>query len=102
MTETIEFLEYHRPALADGTYAITVAQTFKTQKSAKIPAQTFPESARFAIHGPHYALDPSDIQSIFPPAGSLGDHANTLPHVVFTRSTLPWERDADSHEGRLP
>ena len=101
MVETISFLDYHKPVLADGTYTVTVTQTLKTQKSTKIPVQTFMNSAQFAVQGPHYALDPSEIQTLFPPAGNLGDHANALPHIVFTRSTLPWERDADSREGGL-
>ncbi len=98
MTETLTFLEYHKPALPAATYTLTIQQTLKTQKSAKVAAQTFMQSGQFAIQGAHYALDPSDISAVFPPAGSLGDHANTLPHIVFTRSTLPWERFSDVNE----
>ncbi|HTK10040.1 MAG TPA: hypothetical protein VL485_22900, partial [Ktedonobacteraceae bacterium] len=88
------------------TYSITVQQKLKAKDTTKFPTDpaqtTFTANSQFAIQGPHFAIDPSDIQTVFPPAGSLGDHANTLPHIVFSRSTLPWERDADSRHSGLP
>ena len=37
-------------------------------------------------------LNPEEVYSVYPPKGQIGDFANSLPHVVFTRRTLPWER----------
>ena len=94
----IEFVEFHTPGLADGDYTLTVTQTIKAIEQIsknqnideKFPAATF----RFSILGPRFNLDPQVITSVFPPAGSLGDYSNALPHIVFNRSTLPWERTA--------
>jgi hypothetical protein len=94
----IVFVEFHPPDLADGDYTLTVTQTIEAQEqisnkqnfSEKFPAATF----RFSILGPRFTLDPQVITSVFPPAGSLGDYSNALPHIVFNRSTLPWERTA--------
>jgi hypothetical protein len=92
----IEFVEFHTPDLADGDYTLTVTQTIEAKQqisdkqnfSDKIPDATL----RFSVLGPRFTLDPQVISSVFPPAGSLGDHSNVLPHIVFSRSTLPWER----------
>ncbi len=89
----IEFLENHRPALQSGVYEVAVQQ----QVSAPgLPdgGVAFAAAERFGVFGERFALDDEDVVAVFPPAGSLGDHANVLPHVVLTRSTLPWERDA--------
>lgn len=50
------------------------------------------EKRSFSIMGERFALNPTDVVQVFPPAGSRGDHANVLPHVMLKRSTLPWER----------
>ncbi|HYR11980.1 MAG TPA: hypothetical protein VEQ60_29620 [Longimicrobium sp.] len=95
-TETVptrlEFAENHRPGLAAGAYEITVTQTLSA--SAAGLAQTFTATQPFDVAGERFALKDDDVVSVFPPPGSMGDHANVLPHVVLRRSTLPWERRA--------
>ncbi|HKB42240.1 MAG TPA: hypothetical protein VKD72_37785, partial [Gemmataceae bacterium] len=44
---------------------------------------------------PRFILDPAAIHSVYPPANETGRFDNALPHVVFTRRTLPWERTLD-------
>ena len=46
----------------------------------------------FSVVAPRFALDPSEIQSVFPPANSTGPYGEKLPHVVLTERALPWER----------
>src|SRR5262249_37216212 len=53
-------------------------------------------SRLFHVAGEQFNLPPSCIHSVFPPAGSLGDHSDVLPHVTLERSTLPWERPANA------
>ena len=87
----IEFIQYHQPGVLDGTYTITMEQVV-TVDGLAVAGSPFRLSKRLAVRGARFRLQPQDVHSLFPPAGSLGDHANTLPHIILNRSTLPWER----------
>ncbi len=89
----IEFIQYHRPPLDDGKYTITVQQEVEIGGSA-VDGSPFTATRTFTVQGPRFSLTPDDFHAVFPPAGSLGDHSNVLPHVILNRSTLPWERTA--------
>lgn len=90
----VQFIASHQPSLVVGDYTITVEQHI--QIPAKSVDQTFPlkQEQKFSVLGPRFTLDPQDIRAVFPPAGSLGEHSNVLPHIILRRSTLPWERRA--------
>jgi hypothetical protein len=97
----IEFIESHRPVLTDGDYTITVSQTIEA--GGKISPETFPPvTKQFSVQGPRLSLDPQGTQAMFPPPGSVGEHSNVLPHIVFKRSTLPWERSAVPGDDAVP
>ncbi len=90
----IEFLQFHLPALKSGEYEVVVEQVVSSA-SGRIPAATFTTNTnKFSILGERFSIDPGQIHSVFPPAGSLGDHAGSLPHIILERSTLPWERES--------
>jgi hypothetical protein len=92
-TETsgrIEFLESHRPVVPLGDYTVSVTQEISA-KNIKSDNK-FTATRNFSVLGPRFILDPQEIEAAFPPPGSLGDHANVLPHLILRRSTLPWER----------
>lgn len=92
----VELVAWHRPALGDGLYQITVRQQVSEPGNARVPAgTTFTTRQTFQVEGNRFSLVPADIQEVFPPDGNLGDHASALPHVVLERSTLPWERSAN-------
>ena len=89
----IEFIEYHTPVLQAGNYTLSVSQVVTAKDTIKITSDnTFTATHAFYVGGERFTLNPSDVVSVFPPAGSLGDHSNVFPHVVLKRSTLPWER----------
>jgi hypothetical protein len=90
---TLEFIQYHKPALKDGDYQITVQQQIKGEKIQE--SNAFAITRTFSVSGERFELKPTDIHAVFPPNGSLGEHSNVLPHIIFNRSTLPWERQAD-------
>jgi hypothetical protein len=101
----IEFIQYHQPGLKDDTYEVVVTQQIQTNEAGakKIEPMTFPPAKRrFAVAGERFSLKPEDVQAVFPPAESLGDHSNVLPHVILNRSTLPWERWADTSRDDVP
>ncbi|MBD2385024.1 hypothetical protein [Cylindrospermum sp. FACHB-282] len=98
--ESLVFAAYHRPSLTSGDYEIQLEHTLQTQNvptnsRAYISPQTFTARRSFRVEGEQFQLKPEDIQAVFPPQGSLGDHSNVLPHIILTRSTFPWERSPD-------
>ncbi len=111
-SKKIEFLQNHLPVLKAGKYTIRVTQHLEAPEFI-LPqfafyrqpalAQTFPEALKtFEVSGPRFSLTPDDIYSVFPPVGSLGDHSNVLPHIIFNQSTLPWERSLDGQSKTAP
>ena len=96
-TELI-FLPNHRPKLDPGDYEIEIRHKFQTSDTSKIPSQTFTATKKFRVEGERFQLKPDDIQAVFPPKGSLGDHNNVLPHIILTHSTFPWERNISSNK----
>ena len=99
----VQFIEYQQPPLDSGTYQVTVEQTIKTKKSAKISEEKFSQILDFAVAGHRFApLSVNDIYAVFPPAGNLGEHTNALPHITLKRSTLPWERSVNVKDSDLP
>ncbi|MFZ6743355.1 hypothetical protein ACO0LC_09030 [Undibacterium sp. JH2W] len=91
--DVICFIDSHDPGVDAGDYEIEVTQVIA---GTGIPETTFTKKASFSIQGERFTLPPSEILAVFPPNGSMGDHANVLPHVVLQRSTLPWERRAEA------
>ena len=80
----IQFIEYHKPSLQTGKYEIQVTQTIKSSKVAnQNPFTTGLKT--FYVAGERFTLNPQDIHAVFPPAGSLGDHSNVLPHIILNR-----------------
>jgi hypothetical protein len=85
---TIRFHQASPPALPPGEYTLQVTQKLG---SAKI-SQDFAADTPFTVSGPRFYLKPDEVYSVYPPAGQFGQFDNALPHIVFTRRTLPWER----------
>jgi hypothetical protein len=90
----IEFFEACLPPLALGDYTVKVDQTLREVR----PEKPFSTTLEFSVAGPRFSLNPADIYAVYPPANQAGAFGNTLPHIVFTRRTLPWERTLDSKQ----
>jgi hypothetical protein len=88
----ITFYSYWLPTLAPGEYSVRVTPTL-TVPEKEIP--TSPVTETFHVGGPRYALTGSEAYSCYPAPGQIGEFHNTLPHIVFDRCTLPWERTID-------
>jgi hypothetical protein len=97
--QKIEFIANHLPALEEGRYDIVVEQSISVGGGALTGSPFKSASQSFVITGDRFSLKPDDIYKVFPPESSLGDHSNVLPHVVLTRSTLPWERASGAGAG---
>jgi hypothetical protein len=90
-TGKIEFVDHHLLGMPGGSYTITVDQAIEGPGIVQPP---FSATQRFVVAGERFRLADDDVVAVFPPAGSLGDHADVLPHIILRRSTLPWERTA--------
>ena len=99
-TLRLSFTDRHKPGLKPGDYRITVEQSIEAD--GKIAPESFSVTRQFSVAGPRFTLDPQEIQEMFPPPGSLGEHSNVLPHIILKRSTLPWERQATPDDNDVP
>jgi hypothetical protein len=89
-SDSIVFTDADRPSLSAGTHEISVAQDVTVDGVVR---ESFTAKARLHVVGARTALPASWIESRFPPPED-GQDADVLPHVVLTRSSLPWERSA--------
>ncbi|HEX8362701.1 MAG TPA: hypothetical protein VF613_21445, partial [Longimicrobium sp.] len=83
---TVEFVQHVLPGLEDGAYMLDVSQTVSTQ------AAPLRNTYFFAVQGPRFALDPTAVFATYPPDQAVGEFNATLPHVVLTTRSLPWQR----------
>jgi hypothetical protein len=104
----VKFIQYEEPPLKAGEYKVTVTHRVEVGKRpdpaparAATPGPPGPAlrneasaTRTFAVAGERYILDDGDIVSLFPPNGSTGEFSGVLPHVLFSKGTLPWERDS--------
>lgn len=87
MTTLMSFTDRHKPGLEPGDYIIKVEQSIHADGS--IPCEAFSVTRQFSVLGPRFTLDPQEIQEMFPPPGSLGEHANVLPHIILSAAPYP-------------
>jgi hypothetical protein len=95
--EEMTFAEAHPPALTAGEYKIEIKQavSVKDKIEKRDVEDVFEKNNTFWVSAPRFSLDPADIYSVYPPPGHEGQYQTVLPHIVFTRKTLPWERTLD-------
>lgn len=97
----ITFSSFNLPVLDDGLYKIEVGHDF--QADAGSPKPSIPTQTKyFAAIGPRYSLDPKEISTQFPPPKTSGRYYNVLPHIMFNRAILPWERKLDPAKPHTP
>ena len=87
----IEFIDNFVPALLAGNYNIQVNQTLTGVSTGPLTA-----TQAFVVVAPQVALDPTEINTTYPPANSTGQFADVLPHIVLNNPLLPWERSITS------
>lgn len=82
------------PNLVAGEYEVEVAQTIQ----ANSDIQAINKNFTFGVDAARFTINANDIYSVYPPENTTGDYSGHLPHVVFNRRTLPWERTIDGLE----
>lgn len=89
------FAESFVPPLKSGEYIMTASLRSKTL------GDSLPVQQELWVEGERFAIQEEEICCVYPPAGSRGSFGNSLPHIVFYRKTLPWERSADAQKNGL-
>jgi hypothetical protein len=99
----IQFVEACHPPLVAGSYKVTMSQVIRESEDTLVPWNSDPYASElvFSVDAPRFTLNPTEIHSVYPPSNQTGGFDNSLPHVVFTRRTLPWERTLDGKPPRL-
>jgi hypothetical protein len=87
----IEFISFHKPAVQPGDYSIQAVQHLSITTPEQVEKRYAGKLQKFRVKPSLGRLNPDQIKAVYPPEGSLGDHSLTLPHVVLSPSTLPWE-----------
>ncbi len=96
MSETTKIVQCFLPPMVAGTYQVEAHQNILRNKES---IQTITKTFDFGVDAARFTLNASDIYSVYPPANRSGIYTGHLPHIVFSRRTLPWERTID---GKLP
>src|SRR5688572_1238011 len=99
----IQFVEACHPPLVAGEYKVGMRQLIKESREAPVRWNSDPYASElaFSVDAPRFTLDPAAVHSVYPPVNETGRFDNALPHVVFTRRTLPWERTLDTRPPEL-
>ncbi|KAF7590762.1 hypothetical protein BBP40_002377 [Aspergillus hancockii] len=85
-----QLFSFYVPGLQAGDHSIQVDQHIEADgKTKDVPTSTH----HFNVIAPRFALPEGAIDSFYPPQGH-SDRSETVPNVVFTDPTLPWERVA--------
>jgi hypothetical protein len=92
------------PPLRAGSYEVKVKQTVRDAPEKEISGKgdkpTFQKESKFWVSAPRFSLTPSEIYDRYPPGDASGHFSETLPHIVLSRRTLPWERALNA-KGRV-
>lgn len=99
-SEPMIFIRDCLPQLTAGKY--TVDSNIELGALKGVEGTIVPSNKIFYVDGPRFTLLPSDIYNVYPPEEHTGFLESTLPHIVFKRRTLPWERtiDGKSHQNK--
>jgi hypothetical protein len=90
----IKFYASIQPPLTAGKYSLQAEQVVKDLKEPGQPPK-YSATQLFRVNGPRFAIDPSTIHMVYPPANQEGSYYNVLPNIVFKDFALPWARSID-------
>lgn len=83
----LQFYDNYVPTLAAGDYRIAVGHTLAGVSTGALGA-----AQNLVVSAPQFAMDSTMVLNQYPPAGSTGQYAQVLPHIVLNDALLPWER----------
>ncbi|MFZ0594904.1 MAG: hypothetical protein WAM39_30875 [Bryobacteraceae bacterium] len=99
--EQITFYSQWLPKLSPGEYSVEVEPTLRIGSKVETTAADAVKQV-FHVDAPRWSLTGSEVYSCYPSPGEIGNFSSTLPHIVFDRCTLPWERSIDGTDATKP
>jgi len=93
----IQFFDGYFPALAAGTYTISLKHTVTGNSGAPAP---FSLQQSVTVQAPEFTIDTSLVQRVYPPRGSAGIYDKNLPFLILADPALPWERSVIPGDGQ--
>ncbi|WP_166922468.1 hypothetical protein [Flavobacterium poyangense] len=96
MAENTKIVQCFLPAMTAGIYSTKVQQRLVKDNANLLDVE---KTFDFGVDAARFTINSNDIYSVYPPTNKSGTYSESLPHLVFTRKTLPWERTID---GKLP
>src|ERR1700761_6938569 len=81
------------PPLSAGNYKLVASlavQDGNTVQPGMVSAEFL-----FAVDAPQYTLSPGEVFDTYPKPLQAGNFDKTIPHIIFSRRTLCWERNID-------
>jgi hypothetical protein len=92
MSEITKIVQCFLPPMVAGVYQVDADQSILKNKTS---VQEVTTSFDFGVDAARFTLNATDIYSVYPPANKSGNYTGQLPHIIFSRRTLPWERTID-------
>lgn len=90
------FFAYHFPALEAGNY--TVEQFLEPESDYARSTRFTSGIQHFYVAGERFVIPPHLVFASYPPKASEGLYNGSLPHIELSRSTIPWERTAETSQ----
>jgi hypothetical protein len=99
-TDELKLQSYARPPLPAGKYSVKTNVNVEAAATARIPGEFKGEGLSFQVTAPRFSIDRGLIHSTYPVEGPDRSYADTMPHIVLSRKTLPWERSVNIYNDR--
>jgi hypothetical protein len=98
MENTVQFSPSAQPSVNPGVYCVNIKQIL--EKDCVIEKFNLNDAnINISFSGDQISLNKNEVYSVYPPADSIGNFTCCLPHMVFHRKTLPWNRKLKSVNG---
>jgi hypothetical protein len=98
----IGFVDRLAPPLTAGVYQVQVTSRFEKNRPGGVPEMLGMSEEWLHVGGKRFGFDAGDIDSVYPPQNGQGEYATALPHIVFHRKGLPWERKVGPERDARP
>lgn len=93
--DQLQFIDYRKPKLEAGDYEFSTRHRYYSPHStSENEGASDTATLNVRVTGERVRIDDNQIFGCYPPPGESGDFADTLPHISFTKGTLPWIRSA--------